>query len=94
MPWTESGNVSLNKMKSHVVSSVHFALRRNALTCRNMEGVRSCLISSVESQTESCSFIMICKIKPGTQLTTLASCRLRLRRSSQSSEAEGSRKRL
>jgi len=29
-------------------------------------------ISSVVLQTESCCFIMICKIKPGTQLTALA----------------------
>ena len=39
-------------------------------------------------------FNMICKIKPGTQLTPLANCRLRLRRSSHSSEADGARKRL
>jgi len=94
MPWTESGNVSVNKMKSHLVSSVHFALCLNVFTCRNMEGVDSYLNSSTVSQTESCSFIMICKIKPGRQLTDLATCRLGLRRISQSSEADGARKRL
>ena len=37
-----------------------------------MGRVETCLISSVVLQTESCCFIMICKIKPGTQLTALA----------------------
>jgi len=94
MSWAELGNVKVNTLTSHVVLSGRFALCRNAFTWINMERVKFCLICSRVSQTESCSFIMICKIKPGTQLTALATCRCRLRRSSQSSEAEGARKRL
>ena len=89
MPGAESGNVSVNTLTLHVVLLFRFALCRNAFTYRNMEGMESCLISSVVSLTESCSFIMICIIKSETQLTALTTCHFRLRLSSQGSEAEG-----
>jgi hypothetical protein len=72
MPWPELGYVSVNTLNSLVFWSARFALCRIAFNWRNMERVESCLISSTVSQTESCSFIMICKIKSGTQLTALA----------------------
>ena len=93
MPWTESGNVSVNTLTSHAVLLVRFALCRNAFTWRNMERVESCLISSTVSQTERCSFNVICKIKPGTQLTALARAVFDYEEAV-SSEADGTRKRL